>query len=327
MGNVTKVLQTTLESFANRSASAQMMISNLFSGGRSTYLVVAILAIALAFIVWRRSRHLPKHSKRIAVDDTAGRVGIAKRLRLFLNVVLIVTLLIVVKLAVHAAHLEFMTLDTLFSSIVASAIFIIGFLLTSILPDYKEAERIPAELRTALEAIYDDVTAFSRRVSGVDIANLRAILSHIVSALDAGLGTEGGHSHVEGAVAQADRLAAYFAELEQLGMSQNFVVRLRHALDSLRRCLYRIHYIQKVEFVPSVEVLIQTLVAAVLFLLLSLKTDGSYGAAFIFGFISYLFVYSMHLIAVFQQPFRQGSRSVDKVDLFLLRDFVKKIES
>ena len=88
----------------------------------------------------------------------------------------------------------------------------------------------------------------------------------------------------------------------------------------------RVHYIQKIEFVPSVEVLIQTLVCAVVFMLLCLKTDGSYGTAFLFGFVSYLFVYSMHLIAVFQKPYRQGSRSVDKVDLFLLRDFVRKLK-
>jgi hypothetical protein len=36
---------------------------------------------------------------------------------------------------------------------IGGAIFIIGFLLSGILADYKEAERIPAEIRTAMEAI------------------------------------------------------------------------------------------------------------------------------------------------------------------------------
>jgi hypothetical protein len=252
-------------------------------------------------------------------------MGFRRRFRLFLNVLAIVTVLIVVKLAIHFLHAEFLALDTLFSSIVAGTIFIIGFLLTGLLPDFKEAERVPAEIRTALEAIHDDVASFSRQVPAVHVGHLTRIVLNIVDALERGLGNEGGHAHLEGAIAQADTLVPYISELERLGMSQNFVVRIRGELDTLRKCLYRVYYIQKIEFVPSVNVLIQTLVCAVLFLLLFLKTDGSYGSAIVFGFVSYLFVFALHLIAVFQQPFRQGTHSADKVSLFLLREFVQKI--
>ncbi len=76
------------------------------------------------------------------------------------------------------------------------------------------------------------------------------------------------------------------------------------ATDSIRcaRALCRISYIQKIEFVPSVNVLIQTLVFAVVGLLLFLKSDGSYGTILIFGFVSYLFVFAMH-------PDRPGVRA------------------
>lgn len=252
-------------------------------------------------------------------------MDIRRRFRLFLNVVAIVTGLILAKIGIHLFHVEFLVLDTLFSSVVAGTIFIIGFLLTGLLPDYKEAERVPAEIRTALEAIHDDVVSFSMRTPSVDVRHLRDIILNIVAALERGLGNEGGHRHLEAAIAQADRLVPYFTELEQAGISQNFVVRVRSELDALRKCLFRVYYIQKIEFVPSIHVLIQTLVCAVLFLLLFLKTDGSYGSAMIFGFVSYLFVYALHLIAVFEQPFRQGTHSADKVSLFLLHEFVAKI--
>src|SRR5262249_33091479 len=117
----------------------------------------------------------------------------------------------------------------------------------------------------------------------------------------------------------------YFAQLEKLGMANNYVVRIRGGLDSLRKCLYRISYIQKIEFVPSVNVLIQTLVCAVVLLLLFLKSDGSAGSYLIFGFVSYLFVFAVHLIAVFNQPFRQGEHSPDKVSLYLLRELAAKL--
>jgi hypothetical protein len=252
---------------------------------------------------------------------------LARRLRLFLNVVIIVAVLIAAKLAVHRLGLEFLTLDSLFSSIVAGTIFIIGFLLTSTLPDYKEAERLPAEIRVAMEGIHDDVESFARQEPRADMVRLRAELLDILAALERGLGLEGHHAHLEDAIARADALLPFFSELETLGLANNEVVRIRNSLDTLRRCLFRISYIQKIEFVPSVNVLIQSLVAAVLFLLLCLKTDGSVGTSLIFGFVSYLFVFALHLIAVFKQPFRQGEHSADKVSLYLLRDFASKIEA
>jgi hypothetical protein len=260
------------------------------------------------------------------MKDEGVRVDFRRRFRLFFIVVAIVALLILAKVAVHLLHFEFLVLDTLFSSVVAGAIFIIGFLLTGILPDYKEAERIPSDIRAALEAIHDDISMFALSTPALDIVRLRTTLVNIVAALERGLGREGAHSHLENAIAEADKLTPIFAQLERLGMSPNFVVRLRGEHDKLRKCLYRISYIQKIEFVPSVHVLIQTLVCAVLFLLLFLRTDGSCGTAIIFGFVSYMFVYALHLINVFEQPYRQGDHSADDVSLFLLRDFVTKLE-
>jgi hypothetical protein len=252
-------------------------------------------------------------------------MNLTRRLRLFANVFATVVALIAAKFLAHYFKVEFLTLDTLFSSVVAGAIFIVGFLLTSTLPDYKEAERLPAEIRVALEGIHDDVECFALHVPLVDTPRLRVLILEILTALERGLGNEGHHSHLEEAMARADDLVPYFSQLEKLGMPNNYVVRIRGGLDALRKSLYRISYIQKIEFVPSVNVLIQTLVVAVVALLLVLKSDGSYGSFLIFGFVSYLFVFAMHLIAVFKQPFRQGEHSPDKVSLYLLRELAAKL--
>ena len=177
----------------------------------------------------------------------------------------------------------------------------------------------------ALEGIHDDVECFALQAPLADPGRLRVLILEILSALERGLGNEGHHSHLEDAMAKADALAPYIAQLDKLGMPNNHVVRIRNGLDSLRKSLYRISYIQKIEFVPSVNVLIQTLVFAVIGLLLFLKSDGTYGTFLIFGFVSYLFVFAMHLIAVFKQPFRQGEHSPDKVSLYLLRELSAKL--
>jgi hypothetical protein len=248
-----------------------------------------------------------------------------KRLRLFFRVIAVVAVLIAAKAAIHELGFEFVTLGALLPTIVASAVFIIGFLLSGILSDYKEAERMPAEIRMALEAIHDDVFYFAQKTPNVDFEGVRGTLLGIVAALEDGLGTNGVDSDLSAAIAQIDKLSPAFAQLELRGISQNLLVRLRGEQDVLRKCLFRIYHMQKMQFVPSVYVLVQTLVFATLFLFLFLKTERSFESALIFGFVSYMFVYALHLVETLEQPFRKAEHSVDDVSIFLLRDFVEKI--
>lgn len=259
-------------------------------------------------------------------DRPQARAKLGKRFRLFLTVVAVVAALSVAKAAIHALGLELLSLNPLFTSAIAGAIFIIGFLLSSVLSDYKEAERIPAELRVALEAIHDDVTVFGAGKNDVDVDVLRRTLSNIVTALGDRLGHQGGHADMVPVLSEIDKLSPIFGALEQSGLPANFVVRLRTAQDALRRGVLRIYHIQRMQFVPSIHILVQTLVAAMLFLLLFLKTEGSPESALIFGFVAYMFVYALYLINMLEQPFRKGHDSLDDVSLFLLREFQEKLK-
>lgn len=259
--------------------------------------------------------------------DGVGRAGLRKRFRLFLTVIAVVLVLSVVKAAIHRLRLEFLGLNPLFTSAIAGAIFIIGFLLSSVLSDYKEAERMPTDIRVALEAIHDDVTCFGADRREVDVGALRTILSRIVLALREGLGDAGNHADMVPVLAEIDKLPAVFRALEKLGLPANYIVRLRSAQDILRRSVLRLYHIQKMQFVPSIHILVQTLVGSTMLLLLFLKTEGSPESALIFGFIAYMFVYALYLISMLEQPFRKGHESMDDVSLFLLREFEEKLRS
>ena len=252
-------------------------------------------------------------------------MSFARRFRLFMSILGIVAVLVALKFGAHRADLEFLKLDTLFSSVVAGTIFIIGFLLSGLMADYKEAERMSGEIRVALESLYDDAVAFAKHTGGVPVSEIRRVTLGILTCLEKGLADRADHAHLGAAIDETNKFVPLISELEHLGMSQNFIVRMRGALDALRRCIYRTYYIQKIEFLPSVHVLIQTAAASVLILLMLLKTDGSVGSAMVFGFISFLFVFALHLISVFETPFRPGSHAADKVSLFLLHEMQAKL--
>src|ERR1700742_3582989 len=97
-------------------------------------------------------------------------MSIAKRFHLLVRVLPIVLVLVLLKAAIHALKIEFVPLDGLIPSLIAGAIFLIGFLLSQVLANYREAEHMPAEIRTALESIHDDVTTFAQATPAVDEA-------------------------------------------------------------------------------------------------------------------------------------------------------------
>jgi len=247
------------------------------------------------------------------------------RFRLFVAVLPVVLVIVGLKVAAHALGLEFLALDGLIPSLVAGAIFLIGFLLSHVLSDYKEAERTVSEMRVALEAIHGEVRAFAAANTTFDDAPSRRALTDFVAVFETCLGREHQHGDLSPAIARVDALEGVFAELERAGMSERYLVRLRGAHDSLRRTVFRIAYIQRMQFVPSVHVMVQTLVASCLFVMLFLRTAAVLEGALVIGFVGYMFVYAIFLVRHLEKPFRKGEQTVDDVSIFLLRDFAAKV--
>lgn len=258
-------------------------------------------------------------------DLGGANLSFRKKFRLFFTVASIVLLLSALKVGVHYFGFEVLVLNTLLTSGIGGAIFIIGFLLSSILADYKEAERIPADIRMAIEAMHGDLECFAVDKTDFDLPACRRILLATLDKLRSGLGHANGHKNIPPVLDEIDRLTPIFGRLESMGMAANFVVRLRTHQDLLRRSMLRIYHIQRVEFVPSVHVLVQTLVLSIVVMMLLLKTEGDPASAILFGFISYMFVYALYLIRLLEQPFAKGHGSFDDVSFFLLDELETKM--
>jgi len=113
--------------------------------------------------------------------------------------------------------------------------------------------------------------------------------------------------------------------MERLGMPPNYVVRLEGEQAALRRHTLRVLHIQRTQFLPSAHVLAEALVFGVIALMLFLKTEGAPESLFLFGFISFLFLYIRRLIRTIEKPFHQEHESMDDVSLYLLREFRKQL--
>ena len=253
-------------------------------------------------------------------------IEVRKRFRIFVEVMAVVILLSLAKATINFFQLEFLTLNALFTSAVGAAVFIIGFLLSGVLSDYKESDRIPTEMRAALEAIHEDCRIFARTHPGFALDALRQNILALVSSFQEALKSPDG-CDLQAVVAHVDALSENFAQMEAQGAPANYIVRLRAEQSIVRRLVFRVTHIQRIQFVPSVHVLVQSLVFAIVSLLLFLRTEGSPESALIFGALSYMFIYSLYLVNTLEQPFRKGRQSLDDVSLFLLREFEDKIRA
>jgi hypothetical protein len=68
----------------------------------------------------------------------------------------LVVIVVAFKFVAHNYDFEVMELNALFTSLVAGTIFLIGFLISGVLSDFKESEKLPTELAASIKTLYDE---------------------------------------------------------------------------------------------------------------------------------------------------------------------------
>jgi hypothetical protein len=176
-----------------------------------------------------------------------ARIIIKNRHRLLLQVSIIVALVVGVKLIVHFSGWEILTINPLFSGIVAANVFLMGFLLNGVLSDFKESERLPGELSACLENL-------SQEVSGIRMANPEANVGPclvLISQLSQDILSWFHKKHVTSELLEhVNGLTPQFAIMEQWTQA-TLIARLKQEQANLRRTLIRIHTIRETSFISS----------------------------------------------------------------------------
>lgn len=237
-----------------------------------------------------------------------------------------VVILMIGKFYAHKMGLEFIELNNLISSIIASSTFITGFLLAGVFTDYKEVEKIPAEIRSSLESILSEGDALKRKDKDFDNSKIKEIVKKFINEFEDGLSDTKNHSHMTCALDIIYELDLVFDDMEKRGVPPNYMTRLKTEQSQLRKMLLRVYHIQKTNFIPSVSVLVESIVLVVILLLIFIDID-TYTGMIIFGLLAYLLLYTMRLIKVLEKPFRKGKDDTcDDVSIFLLRELRESLD-
>jgi predicted membrane chloride channel (bestrophin family) len=247
-----------------------------------------------------------------------------KRIGVLGRVIFFVGGLAIIKLIVHGLGLEVISINPLFSALVASSVFLFGFLLNGVLADYKESEKLPAELATALELVAREVSAVPLHTPEATVAAdldsvgqlNKAILNWIKGELSTKLmmiSYDRAHEHVT-------RASLWISHSSLKG-------RLLIEMANILKAINRIEVIRETDFVKMVYWLAYASAALLCTGLIIARVEEIWEATFFLMVISFLLIFLLHLIADLDNPFGMNDpNSVEDVSLDILSQSLDRIE-
>ena len=218
---------------------------------------------------------------------------------LLLRVIAAVAVVVAAKMVAHAAAWEVISLNPLFSGVIAANVFLMGFLLSGVLSDYKESERMPGELAAGLENLYEEMRAIGISKPEADItARLTSVAGVSRDLLD------WFHKRI-GTPEMLDRLnvlTPHLAAMEQWAQAA-LVGRLKQEQANVRRLVVRIDTIRETSFISSGYLIADAMTLLLCVGLVLVKYDPFYESIFFAGVITFLLVFLRTLIRDLDNPF------------------------
>jgi len=248
-----------------------------------------------------------------------------RRWSLFFKTLPFVVVIVALKFASHSLGYEFLTLNTLFGAIISANIFLIGFLISGVLVDYKESEKIPGEIASSIAAMADEGYIIYKNKKS-EIA--KDYLNHLAE-LNKGI-IDWFHKKL-----RTEELRKKLFDLNDIflafeGLTQaNFIARLKTEQANLRRLITRVHTIRETSFVGTgyaiAEIITIVLAAGMIFV----KIDPFYESIFFVSFVSFILIYMIFFIRDMDNPFGYSEKEalVEEVSLKPLLDNQKRLDS
>ncbi|MEI8251888.1 MAG: hypothetical protein WCF98_12020 [Synechococcus sp. ELA057] len=224
-----------------------------------------------------------------------------KRTLKLLKVSLVVLIILLAKVAAHHFGLEPIKSNPLFTSLVASTVFLLGFLLNGVLSDFKESEKLPGELATSLEVLALEIQAISVHSPGAVVADCSALIVELGDSVVAFMLERINAKALFHKVHQCHKLVVKTSTY--LKGESPLKGRLMGEMATIIRIINRIDTIRETSFVPLVYWLAYLGTALLTVGLVLMKQESLVEHLFFIAVISFLLLFLIRLIADIDNPF------------------------
>lgn len=247
------------------------------------------------------------------------------RWKLAIKTVPYVVLIILAKSLVHEWEYEFLSLNSLFTAIISANIFLVGFLISGTLVDYKESEKLPGDLSASLESMADEgIILYQNKKSKIS----KQYLEHILAFHDQLIKWFYHKVSTSELMQKLQDFNGYFLEFEKHTQA-NFIVRLKQEQNQIRNSLNRIHTIRETYFMGTAYAITEIITCVLILGLILVKITPFYESVFFVSFVSFILIYMIYFIKDLDNPFayQKEESQVDEVSLQPLIESKKRIEA
>jgi hypothetical protein len=242
---------------------------------------------------------------------------ISPKFRLTFKIVPVIIVLILVKSFTHYYGFEFFSLSALFTAIISANIFLVGFLVSGVLSDYKDSEKIPTDISTSIESIADEgkiiYKSKDKKIGKELIQCCSKMCMDVSDWFENKKRTGDVMNDLEG-------LNDYFIKLEEL-TPPPFVARLKSEQMSVRKNINRAHTIKDTDFVGTGYAIVEIITGLLIFGFIFMRMDPFYEGIFFVSFVSFMLIYMIYFIKDLDNPFGYGE--VGAVENVSLRPFLQ----
>lgn len=248
---------------------------------------------------------------------------IGSRWKLAAKTVPFVAAVILAKFIAHNFGYEFLSLNSLFTAIISANIFLIGFLISGVLSDYKESEKLPGDLAVSLEAMADEGLIIQKNKKCAEAKNYLVKLSAFSGTLVDWFHKRTKTGELMKGLASFNEDFLAFESLTQA----NFIVRLKQEQNALRKMITRIHTIRETSFLGTGYAIAEIITSILILGMIFIKIDPFYESVFFISFVSFIMVYMIFFIKDLDNPFGYDDKEhlVEEVSLKPIFDAQKRL--
>lgn len=248
-----------------------------------------------------------------------------KKWHIFITIIPFLVGIILIKLIIHYLGFEIISLNALFTSLVAATTFLIGFLITGVISDYKESEKIPGEMASSLEVMHDEAQIIIMNKKAKEAQDFIEYHGLFMKSLNEWFYKREKTNVLLG---KLSGMNDYFAKFEPLAQA-TFINRMKQEQANMRKLIIRVHTIRDTDFVQSAYAVVETLAFFLIIGLIFLKLEPFYEALFFVTIVSFLVLYMIFLIKDLDNPFdyAEFGENGSEVSLKPLHDLKERIHS
>jgi hypothetical protein len=241
----------------------------------------------------------------------------------FLKAFGIVVALLTLRFLVDFFNLDMLPEITLIGSVVAGTLFLIAIVMSGVVSDFKESERIADDLPTTIANLF----TYTRYIKADDNGIVTGMLSHtkaLLSKINSNLkrnewNRESIHSEVY-------KIIEYINLLSEKNVDVAAINALHTEVMNIMRMLNRAETIMKTKFIPAAYTACYIAIGVSMVLLLFAKIGSYYEALIMVGGVSFVLIIVMLLTRDMENPFKVAKNTIANVDLSHLFDLEEHLE-